>query len=151
MSSSKSKTLIRPRQKIIWEQQTPTSGLYFKVKKWLHRETSPFQKIEVIENEAYGRVLFLDGLVQTTEADEFFYHEMLVQPALHCHPHPESVLIIGGGDGGAVREVLKHPVKKALMVEIDERVVVVAKKYFAWLEPAMKDPRTTILFANGYD
>lgn len=151
MSSKKAKSLSRRREDIIWEEQTPTSGLYFKVKKWLHREKTPFQKIDVFENETYGRVLLLDGLVQTTEADEFFYHEMLVHPALHCHPQPEKILIIGGGDGGALREVLKHPVKRALMVEIDERVVAVAKKFFPWLEPALKDPRSEILFADGQD
>jgi len=139
----------RAQKNLIWEEQTPSSGLYFRVKKWLHRERSPFQLIEVIENETYGRVLLLDGLVQTTEADEFFYHEMLVQPALHCHPEPEKVLIIGGGDGGALREVLKHPVKKAIMVDIDERVVEVSRKFFPWLEPCLKDNRAEIVFADG--
>lgn len=152
MSSLRSR--LKPGQlskNLIWEEQTPASGLYFKVKKWLHREQSPFQRIEVIENETYGRVLLLDGLVQTTEADEFFYHEMLVQPALHCHPAPEAVLIIGGGDGGALREVLKHPVKKVIMVEIDERVVEVATKFFSWLEPCLKDERAKIVLADGND
>lgn len=145
---------LKPRhlsKDIIWEEQTPASGLYFKVKKWLHRQQSRFHRIEVIENETYGRVLLLDGLVQTTEADEFFYHEMLVQPALHCHPEPERVLIIGGGDGGALKEVLKHPVKKVIMVEIDERVIEVGRKFFPWLESCLKDERAEIILADGND
>ncbi len=141
----------RPRSKIIWEDQTPASGLFFRVKKWLHREKSRFQRIELVENETYGRVLLLDGLVQTTEADEFFYHEMLVQPALHCHPEAERVLVIGGGDGGALREVLKHPVKKVTLVEIDERVIEVAKKFFSWLEPALRDSRAELVIGDGND
>jgi spermidine synthase len=146
--------LSKPKKRfpeIIWEEQTPASGIYFRAKKWLHREKSAFQKIEIIENETYGRVLLLDGLVQTTEADEFFYHEMLVHPALHAHPAPEQVLIIGGGDGGALREVLKHQIKKVLMVEIDERVVEVAKKFFPWLEPALRDSRAELRIADGKD
>ncbi len=150
MSSPRPRLKIRQISKnIIWEEQTQASGFYFRVKKWLHREQSPFQRIEVIENETYGRVLMLDGLVQTTEADEFFYHEMLVQPALHCHPEPKRVLIIGGGDGGALKEVLKHPVEKVILVEIDERVVEVARKFFPWLEPCLKDGRAEIVFADG--
>ncbi len=137
------------RQDVVWEEQTPGSGLYFRVKKWLYREKSRYQQIEVIENETYGRVLLLDGLVQTTTADEFFYHEMLVHPALHLHPAPEKVLLIGGGDGGALREVLKHPVKKAVMVEIDEQVVAVAKEYFPWLKPALGDQRAELIIADG--
>ncbi|MGB9836713.1 MAG: hypothetical protein ACPLRX_08255, partial [Candidatus Saccharicenans sp.] len=92
------------------EYQTRHSGIFFKARKVLLEKKSKFQRIEIIDNPYYGKVLFLDGLVQTTEKDEFFYHEMLVHPALACHPRPEKVMIIGGGDGGALREVLKHPV-----------------------------------------
>ncbi|MGQ9471687.1 MAG: polyamine aminopropyltransferase [Candidatus Aminicenantales bacterium] len=138
------------RSKVIWEDQTPTSGLFFRVKKWLRQENSPYQKIEVIENESYGRVLFLDRLIQTTEADEFFYHEMLVHPALHCHPAPDRVLIIGGGDGAALRETLKHQVKKVSLVEIDGAVVEAAKKFFPWLEAALNDKRSELIIGDGH-
>ncbi len=96
------------------EYQTPASGIFFTVKEVLYEGRSKFQRIEIIRNKDYGRVLLLDGLVQTTERDEFYYHEMLVHPALTSHARPKNVLIIGGGDGGALREVLKHPVEEGL-------------------------------------
>ncbi len=133
------------------EYQTASSGLFFKAKKVLYEKKSAFQKIEIIENDFYGRVLFLDGLVQTTEKDEFFYHEMLVHPALACLPRPEKVLVIGGGDGGALREVLKHPVQKAWLVEIDLEVIQACEKYFPWLEAALSDPRAELAIADGFD
>lgn len=133
------------------EYQTTSSGLFFKAKKVLFEKKSAFQKIEIIENDFYGRVLFLDGLVQTTEKDEFFYHEMLVHPALACLPRPEKVLIIGGGDGGALREVLKHPVRKAWLVEIDQEVIRACERYFPWLEAALSDPRAELAIADGFD
>lgn len=133
------------------EFQTSSSGIFFKVKKVLYKKKSAFQKIEIIENDFYGRVLFLDGLVQTTEKDEFFYHEMLVHPALAIHPRPEKVLIIGGGDGGALREVLKHPVRKAWLVEIDQEVIKACEQYFPWLDEALADPRAELAIADGFD
>lgn len=133
------------------EYQTASSGLFFKAKKVLYEKKSAFQKIEIIENDFYGRVLFLDGLVQTTERDEFFYHEMLVHPALACLPRPEKVLVIGGGDGGALREVLKHPVQKAWLVEIDQEVIRACEKYFPWLDAALADPRAELAIADGFD
>jgi spermidine synthase len=133
------------------EYQTPSSGVFFKAKKLLYEKKSAFQKIEIIENDFYGRVLFLDGLVQTTEKDEFFYHEMLVHPALACHSRPEKVAIIGGGDGGALREVLKHPVKKAWLVEIDQEVIRACEKYFSWLDQALSDPRAELAIADGFE
>jgi len=131
------------------ELQTPTSGIFFKVRKVLYDRTSAFQRIEIIENGEYGRVLFLDGLVQTTEKDEFYYHEMLVHPAMASHPAPRKVLIIGGGDGGALREVLKHPVERAWMVEIDGRVIEACREHFDWLEPALSDGRAELFVGDG--
>ncbi len=133
------------------EYQTLSSGLFFKVRKVLYEKKSKFQKIEIIQNDFYGRVLFLDGLVQTTEKDEFFYHEMLVEPALCAYPHPDKVLIIGGGDGGALREVLKHPVKKVWLVEIDQEVIKACGQYFPWLEGGLSDPRAELAIADGFD
>src|SRR5512135_3507251 len=116
------------------EYQTPASGIFFSVAKVLYRGRSRFQTIEIIRNRDYGRVLLLDGLVQTTERDEFYYHEMLVHPALASHPKPEHVLIVGGGDGGALREVLKHPVRKVWLVEIDGQVLDACYEHFPWLK-----------------
>jgi spermidine synthase len=131
------------------EFQTPASGLFFTAKKVLFCGRSRFQTIEIILNEDYGRVLFLDGLVQTTERDEFYYHEMLVHPAMSSHARPDRVLIIGGGDGGALREVLKHRVKRAWMVEIDGQVIEACREHFPWLRPAFEDRRAELVVADG--
>lgn len=131
------------------ELQTSSSGIFFTVEDVLYEGRSRFQRIEIVRNRAFGRVLFLDGLVQTTERDEFYYHEMLVHPALASHPRPDRVLIIGGGDGGALREVLKHPVKKAWLVEIDAQVVAACREHFPWLRSALRDPRAELVIADG--
>ncbi len=131
------------------EYHTPSSGIFFKAGKQLYKRDSPHQRIEVIENEYFGRILLLDGLVQTTEKDEFFYHEMLVHPAFLSHPEPKNVLIIGGGDGGALKEVLRYPVESVCFVEIDSQVIEVSQEYFPWLSPCLRDERTELIIADG--
>ena len=116
----------------------------------LHQERTPFQEISVLEHPRFGKVLTLDGVVQLTEWDEFFYHEMLVHPAMHAHPEPKEVLIIGGGDGGSLREVLKHSgVLRVTMAEIDERVVEVSKQFFPSLNVGFPDPRANVVHTDG--
>ncbi len=118
----------------------------------LHREATPYQEIQVLEHPHFGRMLVLDGVVQLTERDEFFYHEMLVHPALHAHPAPRDVLIIGGGDGGSLREALTHQtVRRVHLVELDERVVAVSREFFPGLSTGFDDPRATILHRDGVD
>jgi spermidine synthase len=131
------------------EYQTAASGIFFTVKEVLYEGRSKFQRIEIIRNMDYGRVLLLDGLVQTTERDEFYYHEMLVHPAMTSHPKPGRVLIVGGGDGGALREVLKHPVEKAWLVEIDGKVIEACRDHFPWLRATFRDPRAELVVADG--
>jgi spermidine synthase len=131
------------------EYQTGASGIFFTVGEVLYEGRSKFQRIEIIRNKDYGRVLLLDGLVQTTERDEFYYHEMLVHPALSSHARPKNILIIGGGDGGALREALKHPVQKAWLVEIDGKVIESCRRYFPWLKAAFKDPRAELVVEDG--
>ncbi len=131
------------------EYHSLSSGIFLKKNKVLYRKKSDFQEIEVFENKLFGRILILDGLVQTSEKDEFFYHEMLVHPALISHPSPERVLIIGGGDGGSLKEVLRHPVKEVFLVEIDPLVVEVSKTFFPWLSPSLEDKRVKLFFADG--
>jgi spermidine synthase len=101
----------------------------YRIKGVLYEEKSEFQHIQLVDTHEFGKMLLLDGIVQTTEKDEFFYHEMMVHVPMLSHPAPEQVLIIGGGDGGILREVLRHPqVEKVVMVEIDANVVDFSKK-----------------------
>lgn len=116
-----------------YEDYIPHYRLGLEIKETLFLGNSPYQKIQVVDSYLYGKVLLLDDIVQTTEKDEFMYHEMLIHPALLTHPQPEKVLIIGGGDGGASRETLKHPVKKVILVDIDAAVIEVSRKYFPQL------------------
>ena len=142
---------LNPRKTEAREYQMPHSGIFFHVRKVLNEGQSPFQRIEIIHNEDYGKVLLLDGLVQTTERDEFTYHEMLVHPALSLHRRPSDVLVIGGGDGGALREVLRHPVRKVKMVEIDSDVVEACRKHFGWIKAPLRDGRAELVIADGDD
>ena len=105
------------------ERLNPTFGYFYKAGKTLHRGKTKWQNMEIIESEEFGNVLLLDGVTQVTSRNEFLYHEPMVHPALASHPDPRDVLIIGAGDGGILREVLKHPVQKAVMAELDGGVV----------------------------
>ena len=114
-------------------------------------EQTPYQKVEVIQSNHYGKCLILDGYMQSAQGDEFIYHENLVHPAMVTCPKPEKVVIIGGGEGATLYEVLRHKtVKKAWMIDIDERVVELCDKYMPeWHRGAFKDKRTTLLFQDG--
>lgn len=133
----------------IREFHTPGSGFFFRTRRLVLSEKTPYQKMEIYETASHGRVLLLDGLVQTTEKDEFFYHEMLVQPAMTAHPRPREVLIIGGGDGGALREALRHPVRSAVLVEIDERVIEACREHFPGLSASFGDGRAEVVVGDG--
>jgi spermidine synthase len=149
MSAKKENREVGPSEER--EYHSPSSGIFFKLKKLLYRDKSDYQKIEVIENEYFGRVLLLDGLVQTTERDEFFYHEMLVHPAFVSHPAPQNILVIGGGDGGTLKEILRYPIKHACLVEIDKKVIEVCRDYFPWLLTSLEDERTELVIADGVE
>ncbi len=126
------------------------SGLFLRLKGVLYTHQSPYQRIEVLDTEDFGRMLALDGLVMTTEADEFYYHEMLVHPGAVLAPQLQQVLIIGGGDGGTLREAAKYPEPQRLvMVELDEAVVRVAQRYLPSLARAFDDPRLDLRFMDG--
>jgi len=99
------------------------------IKRKIYSGKSQFQKIDVFDTEEFGRILALDGLVQLSTKHEFVYHEMFVHPAMLYHQKPERILIIGGGDGGALREVFKYPVKEVFLVDIDKKVIDVSRKY----------------------
>lgn len=133
------------------EKHTRHAGLTLAVQARLFESKSEFQTVEVLQTPEFGKMLLLDGAVMLTERDEFVYHEMLVHPALFAHPKPERVLIIGGGDGGSVREALKHAsVKKVTLVEIDGLVVETCRKYFPALTAGLDDPRAEVLIQDGF-
>ncbi len=122
----------------------------YDVEKVLYKNKSAFQDIMVIQNPFFGKMLILDGVVQVTERDEFFYHEMLVHMLMHSHPNPQNIIVIGGGDGGAVREVLKHDsVRKVYFIEIDEEVINVSKKFFPDVACGVDDNRVEIKCMDG--
>lgn len=110
------------------------------------------QELLIFTNPFFGRVLALNGVVQLTERDEHFYHEMLAHVALHSHPHAADALIIGGGDGGTLREVLKHDtIRKAVLVELDREVIEASKEHLPTLSSGFADPRAEIIEAEGSD
>jgi spermidine synthase len=116
----------------------------------LHERRSAIQEIKVLEHSFFGRILVLDDVVQLTERDEFMYHEMLTHVPMHSHPNPERVLVIGGGDGGTLREVLKHPsVQSATLVDIDPEVSDVSRLYFPTLSCSFPDPRSALKPGDG--
>jgi spermidine synthase len=122
-----------------------------KIKRILYSGKSKYQEIDVIETQDYGLCLVLDGKVQSSLIDEFIYHEALVHPAMVTHPCPEKVLVIGGGEGGTIREVLKHnTVKSVVMVDIDEEVIKVSKSYMPQLSAgAFEDKRVKLIIDDG--
>ncbi|HFC53823.1 MAG TPA: polyamine aminopropyltransferase [Gammaproteobacteria bacterium] len=130
----------------------PESGSAFslQVKRKLHEERTPFQHIEILETTHFGTLMVIDGFIMLSDRDNFLYHEMMSHPVLFTHPAPERVLIVGGGDCGTLREVLRHPeIKQVTQVEIDERVTRLAERYFPELCEANDDPRATLLFADA--
>lgn len=138
----------------LWFSEFASGGhrLEWKIKRMLYSGQSAFQSIEVLDTETFGPSLVLDGIMQTTTGDEFIYHEMLAWVPLNAHPDPRRVLIIGGGDGGLAREVLSSPrVTEVTLVEIDPMVVEVAKQYLPSHVGAFKDPRLTVVAADGLE
>lgn len=122
----------------------------WQVKQVLYHQRSQYQDVVVLDTVHFGRMLVLDGAVMTTEGDEFVYHEMLTHPGLLAHPLPKSVCVVGGGDGGTIREVLKHPtVERAVLAEIDEDVISVCREYFPKLAGMLSDPRVDIQVGDG--
>jgi len=128
----------------------PGCTLNVKISDFLCRTRSKFQDIWVVETQGLGRMLVIDGVTMLTEFDEFAYHEMISHVPLLVHPKPSRVLVIGGGDGGVVREVLKHPeVESVHLCEIDEEVVNVCREYLPSQAGSLDDPRVKIFYEDG--
>ncbi|HEU4813412.1 MAG TPA: polyamine aminopropyltransferase [Xanthomonadaceae bacterium] len=134
-----------------YENFEPTgSAIGYRVTRKLDEVQSPFQKIEIFETTDWGNLMLIDGAVMLTTRDNFLYHEMMSHPALFTHPEPKDVVIIGGGDCGTLREVLRHRgVRKAVQCDIDEQVTRMAEKWFPELCESNGDPRAELLFDDG--
>ena len=143
------------KEKWFFEEALPNANqdfkIGFRVKKRIFFSRSKYQKIEILDTFGLGRILVLDGIIQLSQKYEFIYHEMLAHLALFSHPNPKEVLIIGGGDGGILREVLKHPIEKIHLVEIDGKIIELSKKYlpFLGLRKSLKDKRVSLVFQDG--
>lgn len=136
----------------VWysELHNHTSGLTLKINRMVESFQSEFQRIDVLENDDFGRLLVLYGSLMVCDRDNNAYNEMIAHVPLFCHPSPKEVLIIGGGDCGALTEVLKHPeVNRCTMCEIDKMVVEVSKKYFPALTAGLNDPRAHVVYQDG--
>lgn len=134
------------------ESGSPHHRLSWKVRRTLYAGQSPYQRIEVLDTEQFGAALVLDGILQTTAGDEYIYHEMLALVPLLSHPHPSKILIIGGGDAGLAREVLRVPgVTDVVMVEIDQAVVEVSRRFLPGHTTGLSDPRLTLRYEDGVE
>jgi len=132
------------------EKHTKNVGLSISVDKQIYSAQSRFQRIDVFDTQEFGHMLTLDGFLMLTEKDEFIYHEMIVHVPLAVHPAAKNILIIGGGDGGAVRELCRYKTVEHIdLVEIDEEVVSVCKKFLPGVACSLEDDRVSIHFEDG--
>lgn len=129
----------------------PGQAMSLRVEKILHVEQSKYQDVLVFKSTDYGNVLVLDNCIQVTERDEFAYQEMIAHLALNSHPNPKKALVIGGGDGGVLREILKHSsIEEAWLCDIDETVIEVSKKYLPEMSKSYNDPRVKVHIGDGF-
>lgn len=137
--------------KWLFDYLSPDEGHIHGINTIIYSRQTRFQQMEIMDTKSYGRCLVLDGKMQSSEADEFIYHEALVHPAMLTHPNPKRIFIVGGGEGATLREVLRYKsVEYALMVDIDEEVVESCKKYLPeWHQGAFEDPRTELKFLDA--
>jgi len=132
------------------EYQTDDMKISCRVNKTIHQEKTQFQNLAVIDTAQFGRMLVLDNVIQTTVMDEFVYHEMIAHVALNTHAAPRQALVIGGGDGGTVREIVKHrTVEKVVHCEIDGAVIEASRKYLPEISCARSHPAVEIVIDDG--
>jgi len=138
---------------LIFDWLNAHSGYGFTSSRRLQTLESPYQRIEVYDSPQFGKLFRLDGRLMTSEKEEFFYHECMTHPALLTHPNPQSVLVIGGGDGGSSEEIFKHPsVRRIVMAELDAAVIDVARTHLGEIHRgALNDPRLEIRIGDGYE
>ena len=143
--------MSQPGYHVYLEYLHHTYGQFFTIDRVLYQSDTDHQRLIIFENSRFGRIMALDGIIQTTERDEFIYHEMLAHVPLIAHAGPRQVLIIGGGDGGMLREVLKHqPIEHVTQVEIDRTVIDLCQQYLPnHSQGAFDDPRVDIVIEDG--
>lgn len=135
---------------LLLEDLNETSVYGFRFERQLLSSRTAYQQLELLDSRDLGTTLRLDGHMMTSEADEFFYHEALVHPATVAHPAPRSALIVGGGDGGALEELLKHPLESVTLIELDAGVVDVARQHLQSIHRgAFDDPRVSVCIEDG--
>ena len=139
-----------PVRKWFVEYTHPTQA-HAQVDKYLYSGKTAFQNVEIIETDFFGRCLIIDGKIQSSQFDEYIYHETLIQPAMVLHPEPKKIFVAGGGEGAVLREILKHPsVEKVVMVDIDKEAVELCKKYLPeWSQGTFEDPRVEVVYMDA--
>ena len=139
-----------PKHPLVFSESENGVHYNYEIKKYILEKQTAFQFLQVFETVGYGNMMVLDGCVMTTDKDEFVYHEMISHVPLCLHKNPEKVLIIGGGDGGTVREITRHQsVKAVTLCEIDGQVIEAAKQYFPSISSGFADPRVNIQVVDG--
>lgn len=122
----------------------------FLIKKEIFKGKTKFQSIHIFESPGFGKILALDGIIQLSQSDEFIYHEMIAHAPLFTHPDPKRLLVVGGGDGGVLREAAKHPLREMHLVDIDKDVVGLCRKQLPFISKgAFSDKRTRLFFEDG--
>jgi spermidine synthase len=139
-------------EKWFFEEEDGSTGMAYKIVEHLHHSKSEFQTIDLFKTAGHGNLLTLDGLVMLTEEHEYLYHEMLVHVPMLSHPHPQRILVVGGGDGGTVRELLRHGCVESIdMVEIDEQVIEVSQQYLPDCSGGLDDPKVSIIVQDAIE
>jgi spermidine synthase len=135
----------------MWFYETLYPDIKLAIKgKLIFKKKTSYQDLRIYKTARFGKVLLLDGAIQTTEKDEYIYHEMLTHPVLLAHPRPKDILVIGAGDGGVLREVLKYKIKQVTLVEIDEEVIRASEKFLPSLHRgSFRDRRLNLIIADG--
>ncbi len=134
----------------LFESLTPSSGVYFDAQTKLASTQSSYQLIEIFESPDLGRLMRIDGVNMTSTRDEFFYHESLIHPAATAHPNPQRALIVGGGDGGAAEELLKHDIAHCQLCELDAEVIALSRQYLGSIhQGAFDDKRLQVTVGDG--
>lgn len=140
-----------------WENTVPGKrngnvGHGFKMERVLYQGETPFQKVLIFDNKVYGRTLVLDNIIQLTDVDEFIYHEMLVHPVMLSHPNPRRILVVGGGDGGTLRECLRYDVEEVVLAEIDAKIIELCREHMPQVSKgAFDNPKVKVVLGDAQD